>query len=106
MKCLHKILFLVFISYLNGIVAKKNYKVVCYFTNWAVQRPGLGSMTPEHIDPCLCTHLIYAFSDMKDFKLSPMEKIDHADGSKPGFFERFNNLKIFIFICQICGIIK
>ena len=77
----------------NCSESKKNYKVVCYFTNWAVQRPGLGSMTPEHIDPCLCTHLIYAFSDMKDNKLYSNEKIDMADGNITGFFERINNLK-------------
>jgi chitinase len=87
-----RIFFLIFL--LNRYAeAKKHYKVVCYFTNWAVQRPGLGSMTPEHIDPCLCTHLIYAFSDMKDFKLFSPEKIDYEDGNKPGFFERFNDLK-------------
>jgi GH18 family chitinase len=50
-------------------------------------------MTPEHIDPCLCTHIIYAFSEMTDNKLSPMEKYDHVDGDKPGFFERVNNWK-------------
>lgn len=50
-------------------------------------------MIPEHIDPCLCTHLIYAFSEMKDNKLTPMEKYDQADGDKAGFFERMNNLK-------------
>jgi chitinase len=69
------------------------YKIVCYFTNWAVQRPGLASMVPEQIDPCLCTHLIYAFSEMDDNKLTPIEKYDHADGDKPGFFERLNQLK-------------
>lgn len=50
-------------------------------------------MIPEHMDPCLCTHLIYAFSEMKDNKLFPMEKFDQNDGDKPGFFERMNNLK-------------
>ena len=50
-------------------------------------------MIPEHMDPCLCTHIIYAFSDMKDHKLHPMEKYDHAEGDKPGYFERINNLK-------------
>ena len=55
--------------------------------------PGLGGMTPEHIDPCLCTHIIYAFSEMTDNKLSPMEKYDHVDGDKPGYFERVNNWK-------------
>lgn len=51
-------------------------------------------MIPEHIDPCLCTHLIYAFSEMKDHKLHPMEKYDQADGDKDGFFVRMNNLKL------------
>lgn len=50
-------------------------------------------MTPEHIDPCLCTHLIYAFSGMRDHKLYPMDKLDHSDEGRPGFFERMNNLK-------------
>lgn len=50
-------------------------------------------MIPEHMDPCLCTHLIYAFSEMKDNKLTPMEKYDQADGDKDGFFIRMNNLK-------------
>lgn len=50
-------------------------------------------MIPEHMDPCLCTHIIYGFSIMKDNKLYPMEKYDHADGDKPGFFERINKLK-------------
>ena len=76
-----------------GSQADQKYKVVCYFTNWAVQRPGLGSMIPEHIDPCLCTHIIYAFSEMDDNKLTPMEKYDHVDGEKSGFFERINRLK-------------
>jgi chitinase len=80
--------------FVNKIRASdQKYKIVCYFTNWAVKRPGLGSMTPEHVDPCLCTHLIYAFSEMKDNKLDPMEKFDQVDGDKPGFFERINNLK-------------
>lgn len=70
-----------------------SFKMVCYFTNWAVQRPGLGSMIPEHMDPCLCTHIIYGFSIMKNNELYPMEKYDHADGSQPGYFERINNLK-------------
>jgi GH18 family chitinase len=30
---------------------------------------------------------------MTDNKLSPMEKYDHVDGDKPGFFERVNNWK-------------
>ena len=30
---------------------------------------------------------------MKNNELYPMEKYDHSDGDKPGYFERINNLK-------------
>ena len=38
------------------------YKLVCYFTNWAWYRPGLGKYTPDHIDTNLCTHIVYGFA--------------------------------------------
>ena len=41
-------------------------------------------MTPEDIDPCLCTHVIYAFSEMDNNQLTPMEKHDLKDGNQPG----------------------
>ncbi|CAF1651296.1 unnamed protein product, partial [Adineta ricciae] len=75
------------------LAAEQKFKIVCYFANWAVKRPGGGSMTPEDIDPCLCTHVIYAFSEMDNNQLTPMEKHDLKDGNQPGFFERFNAWK-------------
>jgi len=82
------------------LAAEQKFKIVCYFANWgkifsrkkllnsfyfiAVKRPGGGSMTPEDIDPCLCTHVIYAFSEMDNNQLTPMEKHDLKDGSQPG----------------------
>ncbi|CAF1410276.1 unnamed protein product [Adineta steineri] len=75
------------------LAAEQKFKIVCYFANWAVKRPGGGSMTPEDIDPCLCTHVIYAFSEMDNNQLTPMEKHDIKDGSQAGFFERFNAWK-------------
>lgn len=38
------------------------YKLVCYFTNWAWYRPGLGKYLPDHIDANLCTHIVYGFA--------------------------------------------
>lgn len=38
------------------------YKVVCYFTNWAWYRQEGGRYVPEDIDADLCTHIIYGFA--------------------------------------------
>lgn len=38
------------------------YKMVCYFTNWAWYRQGNGKYLPSDIDPELCTHIVYGFA--------------------------------------------
>jgi len=35
---------------------------MCYISEWARKRPGLGKFTVDNIDPSLCTHLVYAFA--------------------------------------------
>ena len=46
----------------SGTDLSGDYKVVCYFTNWAWYRPGIGKYKPEDIDYKLCTHIVYGFA--------------------------------------------
>lgn len=39
-----------------------DFKVVCYFTNWAWYRQGDGKYTPDDVDHNLCTHIVYGFA--------------------------------------------
>uniref|UniRef100_A0A2K6AHS3 Acidic mammalian chitinase n=1 Tax=Mandrillus leucophaeus TaxID=9568 RepID=A0A2K6AHS3_MANLE len=59
------------------------YQLTCYFSNWAQYRSGLGRFTPDDIDPCLCTHLIYAFNN----------KITTIEWNDVTLYQAFNGLK-------------
>ncbi|KAI9586702.1 probable chitinase 10 [Glossina fuscipes] len=48
----------------------ENFKVVCYFTNWAWYRSGQGKFIPENIDENLCTHIIYGFTILNNNTLT------------------------------------
>lgn len=50
-------------------------RVVCYYTNWSVYRPGTAKFSPQNINPYLCTHLIYAFGGLtRENGLRPYDK--------------------------------
>uniref|UniRef100_A0A8C4RSD6 Acidic mammalian chitinase n=1 Tax=Erpetoichthys calabaricus TaxID=27687 RepID=A0A8C4RSD6_ERPCA len=59
----------------------------CYFTNWAQYRPPPTIYMPHNIDPCLCTHLIYAFATMKNNQIATYEWDDLS------LYNTFNALK-------------
>ncbi|XP_024877223.1 probable chitinase 10, partial [Temnothorax curvispinosus] len=54
------------------------YKVVCYFTNWAWYRRGIGRYLPEYINHTLCTHIVYGFAVLDNSKLV-IKTNDEAD---------------------------
>lgn len=66
----------------NKSLESTNARIVCYYTNWSHKRPGSGKFGPEHLDPNLCTHIIYAFYGLKDSKLVPTEEIDQSDSDQ------------------------
>uniref|UniRef100_A0A8D0GXZ3 Acidic mammalian chitinase n=1 Tax=Sphenodon punctatus TaxID=8508 RepID=A0A8D0GXZ3_SPHPU len=63
------------------------YLLTCYFTNWGQYRTGLGRFKPDNIDPCLCTHLIYAFAGMQNNEIATIEWNDVT------LYQSFNGLK-------------
>lgn len=68
-------------------------KVMCYFTSWAEKRPGAGRFEVESVDPFKCTHVIYAFGGMEDYRLAPGHPSDVGDGFKEGTYKRLMKLK-------------
>ena len=68
-----------------------------------MSRPGLGSMSVEQLDPCLCTHIVYAFATIKDGHLMTTEEYDlnervnasrWTDMVELGFIQKINSLKM------------
>ncbi len=72
----------------------KQYKVVCYYTNWSQYRPKTGKFTPEDIEPHLCTHIIFAFGWLKKGKLATFEENDDSKPGKKGLYEKITDLKL------------
>jgi len=69
-----------------------DYKVVCYFTNWAWYRPGLGKYRPEDIDPSICTHVVYGFAvlDSNNLVIKPHDSWADLDNQ---FYKKVTSLK-------------
>nr|XP_060629024.1 chitinase-3-like protein 2 [Anolis sagrei ordinatus] len=63
----------------TGIVALiclqhvSTFKLVCYFTNWSQYREEPGRFITDHIDPGLCTHIIYAFAKIENNMIAATE---------------------------------
>lgn len=64
-----------------------DYKVVCYFTNWAWYRQAGGKYLPEDIDAGLCTHVVYGFAVLDRDKLTIKSHDSWADLDNK-FYER------------------
>merc|ERR1711936_998658 len=69
-----------------------DYKVVCYFTNWAWYRPGIGKYKPEDIDPTICTHVVYGFAvlDSNNLVIKPHDSWADLDNQ---FYKKVTSLK-------------
>ncbi|XP_014243998.1 uncharacterized protein LOC106663599 isoform X1 [Cimex lectularius] len=72
---------------------KQERRVVCYYTNWSVYRPGTAKFNPQNINPYLCTHLIYAFGGLdRENGLRPYDKYQDIE---QGGYAKFTGLKTY-----------
>ncbi|XP_046399185.1 chitinase-3-like protein 1 [Ischnura elegans] len=91
------LLFLVGVAAAATLQTAENDKVVvCYYGTWAVYRQGAGKFDVEDIDPFICTHAIYGFAGLSEYKgvmisLDPWN--DLYDDYGLGAFTRFCKLK-------------
>uniref|UniRef100_A0A452J612 GH18 domain-containing protein n=1 Tax=Gopherus agassizii TaxID=38772 RepID=A0A452J612_9SAUR len=85
----HSWLLFVALLLINNVTSRQDsaYKLVCYFTNWAQDRPSEGHFVPDGIDPHLCTHFIYAFANISKDELTTSKWNDATH------YETFNGLK-------------
>lgn len=69
--------------------------MVCYYGSWAVYRPGNGKFDVEHIDPFVCTHIVYGFAGLgSDNTMIPLDPYnDLAENWGKGAYLRFTGLK-------------
>ncbi|KAL1132660.1 hypothetical protein AAG570_010612, partial [Ranatra chinensis] len=71
--------------------------VVCYVASWATYRSERGQFNVEHIDPNLCTHIVYAFAGLNATShtiksLDPFNDLEENFGK--GSFKKMTNLKL------------
>ncbi|RUS87843.1 hypothetical protein EGW08_004376, partial [Elysia chlorotica] len=85
--------FLCFVSHSAARQSQPEFRRVCYFTNWSCDL-----LEPEahfcirHIDPTLCTHVVYAFAQIDPVALTLIPTRRDDEDNDGGRYSRFNEL--------------
>lgn len=75
------------VDYTTHNILTNEFKVICYFCNWAWYRQEGGRFVPEDIDPDLCTHVLYGFAVLDGSSLTIKSHDPWADIDNK-FYER------------------
>ncbi|XP_076360953.1 endochitinase-like [Tachypleus tridentatus] len=70
-----------------------NYKIVCYYSAWAVYRPEPMNYDIEDIPADLCTHIIYSFVGLSNLTWEVIS-LDPQYDFEQGGYKRFTRLKM------------